>query len=142
LAVCVTQLGPAWSSHLGHAQKGTWTVTRVVCVKGQGCNDRGRFVSTDGSDVRTSIEISGGSSLGVGRSLPAIDSGGAKVYPPGGGHGWWAYTLATSLLIVLCAVWVWTFPLAMIRRRRVARQSPPSGRLDRPERKPKPSRRS
>ncbi len=121
LAICVSQLGSAWSAHLGHAQNGTWTVTRVACGHGESCTDFGRFVSADGSDVRTNVEISGGSSLSMGRSLPATDSGGFKVYPAGGGHGWWAYTLATALLIAFCAVWVWTFPLAVLRRRRAVR---------------------
>jgi hypothetical protein len=124
LVGCATQLGPAWSAHLGHGQTGTWTVTRVTCVKGKGCGDRGRFVSADGSDVRTDIPISGGSSLGVGSSLPALDTGGDEVYPPGGGYAWLAFTIVTPLLILLCAVWVWTFPLAVIRRRRAARQLP------------------
>jgi hypothetical protein len=102
------------------------TVTTVACGRGS-CNHVGRFVSADGSDVRTGVEISGGSSLGVGRSLPAIDSGGAKVYPPGGGHDWWAYPSAAALLAALCALWIWTFPVAVIRRRRAARR-PPLGR--------------
>ena len=122
LAFCVWQLGPSWSAHLGDGRTGTWTVTRIACYKGKNCNDFGRFVSADGSDVRGDIEIDGGSALAVGRSLPAVDAGGEKVYPPGGGHAWWAYTAATSFLVVLCAVWVWTFPVAVIRRRRAARR--------------------
>jgi hypothetical protein len=118
LAVCISQIGPSWSAHLGHGQAGTWTVTRIACERdNHGCSDLGRFVSADGSDVRSDVQISGGSSLRVGRSLRAIDAGGAKVYPVGGGHGWWAYPAATALLAVPCAVWIWTFPIAVLRRR-------------------------
>lgn len=122
LVVCFTQLGPTWSAHLGHGQTGTWTVTRIACSKGT-CNDLGRFVSAEGFDVRTDIGLSGGSSLGVGESLTAVDTGGDKVYPPGGGIAWLTYTGLTTLLVVLCAIWAWTFPLALIRRRRILRQS-------------------
>jgi hypothetical protein len=125
MVVCAMQLCPAWSAHLGHGQRGTWTVTRV-CINGR-CNDVGRFVSADGSDVR-SIRISGNSSLGVGGSMPAVDTGGDEVYPLGGDHAWLSYTIATPLLILVCAAWVWTFPLAVIRRRCAARQSSPLGR--------------
>jgi hypothetical protein len=123
LVVCGMELGPAWSAHLGHGQRGTWTVTQVLC-SGKGCNDLGTFVSANGSDIRVGIGISRGSSLGVGRSLPAIDTGGDVVYPAGGGPDWLIFTIMPPLLILLCAVWTWTVPLAMMRRRRAERQSP------------------
>ncbi len=125
LTFCVTQLGPAWSAHLGHGQMGTWTVTRLACSRGS-CNDVGRFVSIDGG-VRSEVGISGGASLGVGESLAAVDTGGDTVYPPGGGSAWLKITIATSLLVVVCAVWTWTFPVAVFRRRLAARQSPMFG---------------
>ncbi|MGW7003658.1 hypothetical protein ACWGCW_12715 [Streptomyces sp. NPDC054933] len=120
LTICVTQLGPTWSAHQNHGRIGTWTVTKVACSKGS-CNDVGRFVSADESDVRTKITISGGSSLGVGAGVTAVDTGGDNVYPPGGGRAWLTYTVATTLLVVLCAVWLWSFPVAVIRRRRAVR---------------------
>jgi hypothetical protein len=64
----------------------------------------------------------------VGGSVPAVDTGGDEVYPLGGGHAWLSYTIATPLLILVCAVWVWTFPLAVIRRHRAVRRSPLLGR--------------
>lgn len=92
LVACGMELGPAWSAHLGHGQRGTWTVTQVLC-SGKGCNDLGTFVSANGPDIRAGIGISRGSSLGVGHSLPAIDTGGDVVYPAGGGPDWLIYTI-------------------------------------------------
>ena len=80
-------------------------------------------MTTCGCDIRVGIGISGGSSLGVGGSLPAIDTGGDEVYPAGGGPDWLMYTIMIPLLILLCAVWAWTVPLAVMRRRRAERQS-------------------
>jgi hypothetical protein len=114
LVVCGMELGPAWSAHLGHGQRGTWTVTQVLC-SGKRCNDLGTFVSANGSDIRVGIGISRGSSLGVGGSLPAIDTGGDVVYPAGGGPDWLIYTIMPPVLILLCAVWAWTVPLAVMR---------------------------
>ncbi|MER5638803.1 hypothetical protein ABT095_17800 [Kitasatospora sp. NPDC002227] len=129
LTLCVMQLGPTWSAHQNHGRTGTWTVTRIACSKGH-CGDIGRFVSADGSDVRTELPISGGSSLGVGGSVAAVDTGGDTVYPPGGGTAWLTVTVVTTVLAVLCALWVWTFPVALIRRRRAARRDgrPVTGR--------------
>lgn len=127
LVGCAMELGPAWSAHLGHGQPGTWTVTQVLC-SAKGCNHLGTFVSANGSDIRVGIGISRGSSLGVGSSLPAIDTGGDEVYPAGGGPDWLIFTIMTPLLILLCAVWAWTVPLAAMRRRRAERQSPLAGR--------------
>jgi hypothetical protein len=123
LVVCTLQLGPAWSAHLRHGQAGTWTVTRVACGS-KGCNDIGNFVSADGSDARPGVGLDGVSSLRVGASLPAIDSGGDDVYPLGGGNAWLRYTIATAVLVVLFTAWVWTVPVRGIRRRHAAHQSP------------------
>src|SRR5262245_41794049 len=124
LVVCATQLGPAWSAHLGSGHTGTWTVTSLACVKDKRCDDVGRFVSSDGSDVRAGIHMSGNPSLGVGGSLPAVDTGGGEVYPLGGGHAWWAFALATVLSAAFSAFWTWIFPVRAIRRRRAMRQPP------------------
>ena len=121
LVYSVLQLGPAWSAHLHHGQPGTWTVTQIACSN-KGCNNLGRFVSANGSDIRTGIGISRGSSLGVGKSLPAIDTGGDVVYPANGGPDWLIYTVTTPLAVLLFAVWAWTFPLAVLRRRRADRR--------------------
>jgi hypothetical protein len=120
LGVCIWALGPAWSAHLNHGQRGTWTVTRIACGK-YSCNPIGRFVSDDGTDVRDGILMDGNPVSGVGASFPAVDTGGDVAFPPAGGARWWLVTLATTLLSVLCLVWIWTFPLKVIRRRRRSR---------------------
>src|SRR5262245_44111272 len=107
LVACATQLGPAWSARLGQGHRGTWTVTSLACGIHDGCVDVGRFVSSDRSDVRTGIHMSGNPSVGVGGNLPAVDTGGAEVYPPVGGHAWWAFTLATLFSAAVCALWTW-----------------------------------
>jgi hypothetical protein len=68
--------------------------------------------------------MNGNPSLKVGSRLPAVDAGGGEVYPLGGGHAWWAFTLATVFSAAVCALWTWTFPVRAIRRRRAMRQSP------------------
>jgi hypothetical protein len=132
LAYCTVQLGSAWSAHLRHGQTGTWTVVRVACGP-KGCNDIGNFVSTTGSDVRQGIGMDGVSSVGVGASLRAIDSGGEEVYPAGGGNAWLGDTVATATLVLLCAAWVWTVPVMGTRRRRAAHQSSLAGATSSPE---------
>jgi hypothetical protein len=123
MAVCIVFLGPAWSAHLGHGQTGTWTVARVACSS-EGCKDIGNFVSADGSDARQGVSMNGVSSLGVGASLPAIDTGGDEVYPLGGGNAWLRYAIGTAVAAVFFAAWVWTVPVKGIRRRRAAHQPP------------------
>ena len=124
LVGCTLHLGPAWSAHLRHGQIGTWTVTRVACSS-KGCNDVGNFVSADGSYARHGVSLDEASSLRVGASLPATDTGDRDdVYPLGSGNAWLRYTTATAVLVVLLAAWVWTVPVSGIRRRRAARQSP------------------
>jgi hypothetical protein len=138
LVVCTLQLGPAWSAHLRHGQTGTWTVTRVACGS-KGCNDIGNFVSADGSDARQGVSLDGASSLPVGASLPAVDAGDdGDVYPLGGGNAWLRYTIATAVLAVLCAAWVWTVPVRGIRRRRAAHQPPSADAVTSPPTAGKP----
>ena len=111
-------VGPAWSAHLGEGEKGTWTVTAIIPgSKGGGGTWLGTFTSNDDTDVRTDVRIESVTYYpGVGGNLSAIDTGADDVFPLGGGPSWWEFSIATTVVALLCAAWAWTFPVAVVRR--------------------------
>jgi hypothetical protein len=108
---------PAWSAHLGGGKAGTWTVTQVDC-SGRHCGLVGRFVSDSGVDVRAEVvrtEVPAPTK--VGDTLRAVDTGADRVFPPGGGSTWWKATVLGVFAALGCAVWIFAFPVAVLRRR-------------------------
>lgn len=108
----------AWSAHLGHGRVGTWSVIRITCNT-HGCFPIGKFVSDDGTDVRIDVQMSEAPSpLYLGSHARAVDTNADEVFPVGGGNAWIKLTAATAITSVICVAWIWTVPVAAIRRRR------------------------
>lgn len=109
---------PALSAHDGHGQHGRWTATNILCSH-NGCNEVGTFLSTDGSDRRTRISMFGSQDLAIGQAAPAVDTGGDEVYPLDGGDAWWHDLIGVIAAGLAGAVWLWAFPIRVLRQRRL-----------------------
>ncbi|MFJ3305363.1 hypothetical protein ACIPSA_20010 [Streptomyces sp. NPDC086549] len=112
----LVSLGPALSARDGHGRPGRWTATNIRCNK-RGCDEVGTFLSADGSDRRTRIKMAGRQDLATGQAVPAVDAGGDEVYPPGGGGFWWHDLMGVIAAGLVSAVWLWSFPLRVVRQR-------------------------
>ncbi|MGY4928387.1 hypothetical protein [Streptomyces sp. 900105755] len=108
---------PALSAHDGHGQHGRWTATDILCSH-HGCNEVGTFLSANGSDRRTRISMSGSPDLAIGESVPAVDTGGDEIYPPGGGAAWWHDLIGVIAAGLAGAAWLWALPVRVLRQRR------------------------
>ncbi|MEU9976268.1 hypothetical protein [Streptomyces sp. NPDC051014] len=108
---------PALSAHSGHGRRGHWTATNILCSR-SGCSEIGTFSAAEGSDTRTRISMFASPNLEIGQAVPAVDTGGDEVYPPGGGDAWWHDLVGVIAAGLTCAGWLWTFPVRVLRQRR------------------------
>jgi hypothetical protein len=122
LVLALLSIGPDWAALLGYGRVGTWTATATICGP-KSCTTRGIFVSDNGNDVRTGISMDMESTAVPGTRFRALDSGASGVFPPGGGHAWIGSTLGVAATGPLFGVWVWTVPIAAVKRRRRQRQA-------------------
>ncbi|MER6540693.1 hypothetical protein ABT215_44530 [Streptomyces sp900105755] len=113
----ITLMIPALSAHDGHGQRGGWTATNIPCSR-SGCGEVGTFLSADGSDRRTRISMFGSPDLAIGQAVPAVDTGGDEVYPPGGGDAWWHDLIGVIVAGLAGIAWLWAFPIRVLRQRR------------------------
>ncbi|KOV63436.1 hypothetical protein [Streptomyces sp. MMG1121] len=108
--------GPVVAARDGDGRSGVWTADAVVCTH-HGCAQAGDFLSADRTDHRAGVRLAGIGFVPAGGARAAVDSGGDEVYPPGW-SGWWHYPVGAALVGVVVALWLWTFPVRVLLRRR------------------------
>jgi hypothetical protein len=105
----VPGIGPAWTAHSGGGTAGTFTAVRQSCGK-RSCAWYGDFRPTGGSVTRQDVAIGdGGTKINAaGDVVPAVDTGGRVIYPPGGGNDIWLLLALVAAGPVLLVVYFFT----------------------------------